>query len=141
MTAKKETSAEKCHYCGAAILPGETRWCVNGDCSMLECRKCREGDPDEAPGKCVTCGTPCVADGSLAVICPNCDWKERAVALLKALGDLGEQDLYTDAHEYRSRVGAMQRLCHAADLMAAGVEVSMADIEEYAAETEDGEEN
>lgn len=103
---------------------------------------------DEAPGPCVTCGTQCVADGSLAVICPNCDWKERAIALLKALGDLGTQDVYTDAYEYGNRAGAVHSLCVMAGLMAGeasgergGSRATMPEIEEAAKATdaEDGE--
>jgi len=28
---------------------------------------------ESGPGRCDTCGTQCVADGSLAVLCPQCD--------------------------------------------------------------------
>jgi hypothetical protein len=65
------------------------------------------------------------------------EWKKRAQALLAALGDLGTQDLYTDANEYENRVGAMQELCNMAAQMAQGKTVSMKAIAAKAAATDE----
>lgn len=102
-------------------------------------RGCIE-EADEAPGPCVTCGTQCVSGGEGSVICPNCDWKERAKRLLEALGDIGQEDLYTDAAEYENRVSAMQKLCKAASQAALGQDIDIEHVTEIWCAANDAQE-
>jgi hypothetical protein len=81
--------------------------------------------------------TPLLTQGSKGAIV--CTLPPEARALLAALGNLGTQDLYTDAEEYENRVGGMQGLCLLAAQMANGDTVTLADIEASASASDDTE--
>ncbi len=86
-----------------------------------------EDDEDQGPARCVVHTKECCdQDG----ICPICRQDEVITALLKAIGDLGTQDVYTDSGEYQNRAAAARNLAHLCNRIIGGERVTVADVED-----------
>lgn len=67
---------------------------------------------------------------------------EVIMQLLREIGDLGTQDLYTDAEEYSGRTAALHGLCTLAGRIADGEDVTAQDVQREASDADsdhDGE--